>query len=92
MEHINFRHVDVSDQRASKLKSRFHLTGTLAYLMRKSWLTDLKGGYEIIEQGFKHGHGEYYVYVFRMGKVIGYYTSLLSQSGNMYILQLEAGL
>ena len=71
-EHINFRHVDVNDQRASKFKNSFNLTATLAFLTRKSWMTTLEGDYEIIERGFKHGHGEYYMYVFRMGKVIGY--------------------
>ena len=55
-------------------------------------MTDLKGGYEIIEQDFKHGHSEYYVNVFRMGNVIVYNTLWLSQLGNMYILQPEAGL
>ena len=67
---MNFRYVDVNDQRASKFKSRFNLTARLAFLRRKLWVTDLKGDYEIVEQGFKHGHGEHYVYVFRMGKVI----------------------
>ena len=57
-EHINFCHLDVNDQRASKLKSRFNLTATLAFLTQKSWVTDLKGGYEIIERGFKRGHGK----------------------------------
>ena len=55
-------------------------------------MTDLKGGYEIIERDFKHGHSEYHVYVFRMGNVIVYHTLWLSQLGNMYILQPQAGL
>ena len=63
-----------------------------AFVTRISWVTDLKGGYEIIERGFKHGHCEYYVYVLRMGKVIGCDILCLSHSGNMYILKLETGL
>ena len=71
-EHINFRHVEVNDQRASKFKSSFNLTATLALQTRKTWATDLEGDYQIIERGFKNGHCDYYIYVFRMGKVIGY--------------------
>ena len=71
-EHINFRHVEINDQRASKFKTSFNLTATLALLTRKTWVPELDGNYEIIERGFKHCHGEYYIYVFPMGKVIGY--------------------
>lgn len=71
-EHINFRHVEINEQRASKFKRTFNLTATLALLTRKTWVSEREGDYEIIERGFKHGHGEYYIYVFRMGKVIGY--------------------
>ena len=91
-EHINSCQVDVNNQHASKFKRHFNLTAKLAFLTQKSWVTDLKGGYEIIKRGFKHGYGKYYVYVFRIGKVIVYDTLWLSQMGNMYILQLEAGL
>ena len=62
----------MNDQRASKFKRSFDLTATLALLTRKTWVPELEGDYEIIERGFKHGHGEYYIYVFRMGKVIGW--------------------
>ena len=60
-EHINFRHVEMNDQRASKFKRTFNLTATLALLTRKTWVPELEGDYlyEIIERGFKHGHGEY---------------------------------
>ena len=51
------RHVEVNDHLSSKFKSSF----------RKTWATDLKWDYEIIEGGFKGGHSEYYIYVFRMG-------------------------
>ena len=71
-EHINFRHVEMNDQRASKFQGSFNLTATLALLTRKTWVPELEGDYEIIERGFKHGHGEYYIYVSGMGKVIGW--------------------
>lgn len=71
-EHINFRHVEINGERASKFKSNFNLTATLALLTRKTWVSEEEGNYEIIERGFKHGHGEYYIYVFRLRKVIGY--------------------
>ena len=70
-EHINFRHIEVNDQRVSKFKRTFNLTATLALLTRKTWVLELEGNYEIIDRGFKHGHGEY-IYVFRLGKEIGY--------------------
>ena len=73
MEHINYRHVEVNDQRASKFKRSFNLTGTLALLTRKSWAKEWEGGYEIIEKGFKQGHGHYYIYLLWMGKVIDPY-------------------
>ena len=69
-EHINFRQVEINNQGASKIKRNFNLTATLALLLWKTWVPGVKGDYEIIEPGFKHGHGEHYV--FRMGKVIGF--------------------
>ena len=42
---------------------------TLAFLTRKTF-TDSKD-YEILEEGFKAGHGHYYIYVFNMAKEIG---------------------
>ena len=57
VEHINHRQVDVNDQRASKFKHSFNLTGRLALPCTKEW----EGGYEIIEEGFKQGHGHYYI-------------------------------
>ena len=72
VEHINFLHVKTNEQCASKFKRNFNVTATLALLTRKTWILELDGNYEIIERGFKHGHGEYYIYVFRLGKVIGH--------------------
>ena len=69
---FNYRHVEVNDEHTSKFNSSFNLTGTFALLTRKMWAKELDGGYEIIERDFKQGHSEYYMYVFRMGKVIGH--------------------
>lgn len=71
-EHINFRHIEINDQCASKFKRSFNLTVTLALLTRETWVSELEGNYDIIERGFKHGHGEYYICVFRIGTVISY--------------------
>ena len=40
--------------------------------MRKTWVPEVEGNYRIIDRGFNHGHGKYYIHVFWMGKVIGY--------------------
>ena len=85
-EHINFRHVERNDQCASKFIRTFNLTATLALLTRKTWVPEREGNYEIIERGFKHGHGEYYIYVFRMGKVIGYDPLAFPVGKFVYIL------
>ena len=69
-EHINYRDVDINQQHALKFKRSSNRTVTLALLMWKTWVPELEGNYEIIERGFKHGHGEYYIYVFGMGKMI----------------------
>ena len=71
-EHINQRHVRSDIHlRASKFKSSFNLTATLAMPTRKTWVRELESDYQIIERGFKEGHGEFYIYVFRLGKVVG---------------------
>ena len=69
-EHINERHVDLDKEfGASKFRRSFNLTSTLAFLTRKTFLDS--DDYEIIEEGYKVGHGYYYMYVFKMKKVIG---------------------
>ena len=61
-EHINFRQVEINNQHVSKFKRNFNLTATLALLMWKTWVPGVKGNHEIIEPGFKHGHGEYDIF------------------------------
>ena len=69
-EHINERHVDREKApRANKFYRKFNLTATLGLLTRKTW--EERDDFVIIESGFKTGHGEYFMYVFEMGKNIG---------------------
>lgn len=65
-EDLNFCHVEST---SIEIQENFNLTAMLALLKWKRWVPDLEGNYEMIERRFKHGHGEYYIYVFRM---IGY--------------------
>lgn len=65
-EHLNFCHVEST---SIEIQENFNLTAMLALLKWKRWVPDLEGNYEMIECRFKHGYGEYYIYVFRM---IGY--------------------
>ena len=69
-KHINQRHVDRNrEPGASKFLPFFNLTTTAAFLTRKTFTNG--EDYEIVEQGYKTGHGYYYMYVFNMRKVIG---------------------
>ena len=54
---------------ASKFNSTFNLSSSLACLANRTW--NDSDTYEIIEEGFKQGHGRYFVYVFTLLKVIG---------------------
>jgi len=68
-EHINERHVDLDKELgATKFLWSFNLTSTVAFLARKTVVDS--DNYEIIEEGYKAGHGYYYMYVFKM-KVVG---------------------
>ena len=66
-DHIQERHVrlDVHPW-ALKFKSNFHLVSCLARLTKSTWQD--RETYEIIEEGFKRGHGHYYMYVFKLQK------------------------
>lgn len=68
--HINERHVDLDrEHRASKFLRGFNLTSTLALLTRKTFQDS--DDYDIVEEGYKRSHGYFYIYVFKMKKVIG---------------------
>ena len=62
------KHMD-KEHRASKFLPLFNLTSTLALLARKTFQDSYD--YKIIEQGYKRGHGYFYIYIFKMKKVIG---------------------
>ena len=69
-EHINKRHVDLDkEHRASKFLPFFNLTSTLVLLARKTFRDS--HDYQIIEQGYKRRHGYFYMYIFKMKKVLG---------------------
>ena len=69
-QHINKRHVDLNkEHRASKFLSGFNLASTLAFLTWKTFKDS--ANYQIIEEGYKRSHGYFYMYVFKMKKVIG---------------------
>ena len=70
-KHINVRHVDLDKNlHASKFKRNFNLTSCLAFLIKKTW--EDRSDYAIVEKGFKDGYGHYFMYVFKMPKVIGF--------------------
>ena len=70
LDHIHERHVrqDLHPQK-SKFRKNFHLVSCLARLTKRTWQDSDE--YEIIEEGFRRGHGYYYMYVFTLRKVIG---------------------
>ena len=69
-QHINKRHVDLNkEHRASKFLSGFNLASTLAFLTWKTFKDN--ASYQIIEEGYKRSHGYFYIYVFKMKKVVG---------------------
>ena len=68
--HINERHVELDKgYNASKFLRGFNITSTLAFLTRKTFKDS--ADYYIIEEGYKRRHGYFYMYVFKMNKVIG---------------------
>ena len=69
-DHINERHVDLNKERGvSKFYRHFNLTAMLVFLSRKTFTES--EDYEIIEEGYKVGHGHYFIYVFNMSEDIG---------------------
>lgn len=68
--HINARHVKKHPIGVSKFKRSFNLTSNLARLTRRTFFD--RKDYRIIEQGYKHCHGRYSMYVFKLPEVIGF--------------------
>ena len=71
MQHIMERHVNVPKytKNTSVFFETFNLVSTLAFLTQKTWKED--ESYEVVEQGWKEGHGNYFLYVFQMKKPVG---------------------
>ena len=69
-KHINERHVDLDKEPAAfKFQHSFNLMTTVPFVERKTF-RDYED-YKIFEEGYKAGHGYYYMYFFKMKKVIG---------------------
>ena len=67
--HINERHVELDKAyNASKFLRGFNITSTLAFLTRKTFKDS--ADYYIIEEGYKRRHGYFYMYIFKMNKVL----------------------
>ena len=71
IQHIMERHVNVPKytKNTSVFFETFNIVSTLAFLTHKTWRED--ESYEIIEQGWKEVHGNYFLYVFGMRKLVG---------------------
>ena len=69
-DHINQRHVNfIKHPRTSKFFLTFNLSATLGLLSRRTW--ERRVDVELIEQGWRQGHGQYYLYTFAVKKIIG---------------------
>ena len=70
-DHINERHVFITEHpRTSKFWLTCNLSSTLADLSAKTWEEENED-VELLEEGWKKGHGHYYLYVFAFHKTIG---------------------
>ena len=69
-KHISERHVDREKApRANKFYRKFNLTATLGLLTPQNMGEERRLRHHPV--GFKTGHGEYFMYLFEMGKNIG---------------------
>ena len=69
-DHINERHVYITKHlRTSKFWLTFNLSSTLADLSQRTWETH--EDVQLLEDGWKKGHGHYYLYVFAVHETIG---------------------
>lgn len=68
--HINDRHVDRTQHlRTAKFFLLFNLSATLGLLSRRTWET--RDDVELMDEGWKRGHGHSYLYAFDIGKFVG---------------------
>ena len=63
-------HINTEHPRTSKFWLTFDLSSTLADLSTKTWEEENED-VELLEEGWKKGHGHYYLYVFTVHKTIG---------------------
>lgn len=69
-EHINDRHVDRTQHlRTANFFLSLELSATLGLLLRRTWET--RDGVELLDQGWRSGHGHVYLYTFDAGKFVG---------------------
>ena len=68
-EHLKHMMMDLYP-RVSQFRPNFYLVSCLAWLTKKTWQDS--SCYKIIEEGFKRRHWHYFIYVFKMPKVIGF--------------------
>ena len=67
--HITERHIDTTQfLHKSKFRRSFNLTATLGLLSRRTWFC--RPDVELIEKGRSPSHGQYYLYVFVVGKIL----------------------
>lgn len=70
-DHINERHVFITEhQRTSKFWLRFNLTDMLVELSERTWEPE-SDDMELLQEGWKEGHGHFYLYVFAVHQEIG---------------------
>ena len=70
-DHINEQHVFITEHpRTSKFWLTCNLSSTLADLSAKT-SEEENEDVELLEEGWKKGHGHYYLYVFAFHKTIG---------------------
>ena len=69
-EHINDRYVDRTQHlRTANFFLSLELSATLGLLSRRTWET--RDGVELLDQGWRSGHGHVYLYTFDDGKFVG---------------------
>jgi len=67
LPNFHFSFVSILSSQTSCTSNHYNIA--VAFLARKTFVDS--DDYEIVEEGYKTGHGHYYMYVFKMKKVIG---------------------
>ena len=70
-DHINERHVSKKEHvKTSKFKSDFDLVDLLKNLSKLTWERNNEDVW-IVNEGWKEGHGRFYLFVFKLNEQIG---------------------